>query len=888
MAGAVGTSVGRRTRQDLYLEISRDLTDDEVGNIRDYIGGEKVLPAGTIQHATAHQMFNKLERKGMLKQGDLSFLVKLMKSIDRDDYADAAEEIAEQEREDLLSDYAGTSKGRRDNKKPYSRPVTTKPDSMMLAVAVEIPTQSQDEIKMEMPRGFFVNLDDDTKKQLLKTNIKDTRLKQCKDWGKDMIELLGSMEKRVSSSFLEKKTEQVFNIIINEGARIFRADDGSVIFYIRFDNAEGFENFWASHKTGKLSKQFTNLAITDEMRYLIGNNSLCVSTVALEEDYLAWKHYFNGTTPSGIQKNKVTVVKGCTINTDVEGTTTTATGQTRGGSEDPGAEPHCHSSLEQAVGETQERSPAKAASYQTGMYAVASKVSPEDESSSTDHEGQQWKENVNQLLDACGKGNLQSVKDVIESGRLRVSVEDETGTTPLHSAAANGHVHIASYLLHKGTHVDEKNHMDETALHLAAGSGDVGMVKLLLEHDANISATDCLGNTALHFAARNGNAKALHLLRRKENIDAEGNDNLTALHLATWNGHADIVNNLLRYGADPNKKDKWGHTALHIAAREGYPSIAKDLLHFKADVNVQADDDYSALHFAASENHTNVVEILLSSGAAIDDRDKFWDTALHSAANNGHARMMKTLIQNGAKVNAGNRYGRTALYAAAFGGHDDALEYLIDVGANPHTTDAQGDTALHWAAYHGHTEVVKLLLSKDVDSNAKGLYGRTAVHRAAEKGQAETLRVLLEAGGSANVTNDNGETPLHIALLRNPDLTQILLEKGGDPSIKSEDGGTALHLAVWSGRVDALKSVLETHKVDVDETDSSGCTALDLALAKGHFESVKMLLGHLSSTRAKYNSQRPLHSLQIQEHYDVAELPRSRPVKHNLVRSKSI
>ncbi|CAH1232886.1 Hypp523 [Branchiostoma lanceolatum] len=97
MAGAEG----RRTRQDLYLEISRDLTDDEVENIRSYIGGRKVLPAGTIQHATTQQIFNKLERKGVLKRGDLSFLAKLMESIDRMDYADAANETAKQEREAL-------------------------------------------------------------------------------------------------------------------------------------------------------------------------------------------------------------------------------------------------------------------------------------------------------------------------------------------------------------------------------------------------------------------------------------------------------------------------------------------------------------------------------------------------------------------------------------------------------------------------------------------------------------------------------------------------------------------------------------------------------------------------------------------------------------------
>ncbi|KAI8504978.1 hypothetical protein Bbelb_170870 [Branchiostoma belcheri] len=115
----------RRTRQDLYLEISRDLTDDDVRNIRDYIGGEKVLPAGTIQHATVHEMFNKLERKGVLKQGELSFLVKLMKSIDRDDYADAAEEIARQEREALGERTSSVQQNDNSRPSPSSGPPTS-------------------------------------------------------------------------------------------------------------------------------------------------------------------------------------------------------------------------------------------------------------------------------------------------------------------------------------------------------------------------------------------------------------------------------------------------------------------------------------------------------------------------------------------------------------------------------------------------------------------------------------------------------------------------------------------------------------------------------------------------------------------------------------------
>ncbi|XP_078600115.1 uncharacterized protein LOC144875160 [Branchiostoma floridae x Branchiostoma japonicum] len=107
----------RRTRQDLYLEISRELTDEEVSDIRGYIGG-KQLPTGSIQRATAQEMFNMLERKRILKKGDLSFLAKLMERIDRQEFAEAANEIAEQESE-------GNTEGEVREKKSYSRPIST-------------------------------------------------------------------------------------------------------------------------------------------------------------------------------------------------------------------------------------------------------------------------------------------------------------------------------------------------------------------------------------------------------------------------------------------------------------------------------------------------------------------------------------------------------------------------------------------------------------------------------------------------------------------------------------------------------------------------------------------------------------------------------------------
>src|SRR6185295_9830325 len=49
----------------------------------------------------------------------------------------------------------------------------------------------------------------------------------------------------------------------------------------------------------------------------------------------------------------------------------------------------------------------------------------------------------------------------------------------------------------------------------------------------------------------------------------------TALHASSQKGHSDLVELLLKYGADAISKDKFGHTCLHFAARSGKNNIVE-------------------------------------------------------------------------------------------------------------------------------------------------------------------------------------------------------------------------------------------------------------------------------------------------------------------------
>ena len=63
---------------------------------------------------------------------------------------------------------------------------------------------------------------------------------------------------------------------------------------------------------------------------------------------------------------------------------------------------------------------------------------------------------------------------------------------------------------------------------------------------------------------------------------------MTPLHVASFLGHKDIVELLLREGANPNKQTTRGETALHLATRGDQHDIMEVLLNKGAIVDAEA------------------------------------------------------------------------------------------------------------------------------------------------------------------------------------------------------------------------------------------------------------------------------------------------------------
>lgn len=249
-----------------------------------------------------------------------------------------------------------------------------------------------------------------------------------------------------------------------------------------------------------------------------------------------------------------------------------------------------------------------------------------------------------EIHDAAKNGNLAKVQALVKSNPDLVFSKDDTGATPLHFAALEGHKEVAALLLASKADVNGKTKGDRTPLHQAAHNGHRDVAELLLANKADSNAKDVDGWTPLHFAAE------------------EGSTDVAALLLASK--------------AEVDTKNKWGWTPLYVAAIYGHMDVADLLLANHADVNAKSKEGETPLHRAASNGHRDVVELLLASKAEVDARNNDGDTPLHLATVMGHKDVAELLRQHGAQEGtAGASAGATTGQKQEGGGRSFVYQY---------------------------------------------------------------------------------------------------------------------------------------------------------------------------------------------------------------------
>jgi hypothetical protein len=146
-------------------------------------------------------------------------------------------------------------------------------------------------------------------------------------------------------------------------------------------------------------------------------------------------------------------------------------------------------------------------------------------------------------------------------------------------AANVGAFECLSLFLKKGIHINVTDDSGVTPLHLAARNGHKKCVHRLIECGADIHIQDKDGLTAVHWLACSGRTELLSdLLDKGEFVDVVDSKGQTALHVACQNGHKPTVAVLLERQADVDKADNHGRTPLFFASRYGQSDCAMFLI----------------------------------------------------------------------------------------------------------------------------------------------------------------------------------------------------------------------------------------------------------------------------------------------------------------------
>jgi ankyrin repeat protein/Tol biopolymer transport system component len=286
------------------------------------------------------------------------------------------------------------------------------------------------------------------------------------------------------------------------------------------------------------------------------------------------------------------------------------------------------------------------------------------------------------IFDALRKGDVQTVKALIEKSPQLVEARDGDGNTPLHYAAHGQDAGLVNFLIDKGAKIDLAGAQVKTPLHIAAIYDRREVVDALLKRGAALETRDDYARTALILCARE-------------------------------RGQAATGRVLIEAGADVNAVDKFGSTALELAAWRG---------------------------------KTDFVDLLLEKGARVPESGPRWQGMLSQAASNGLANLFRRLIDKSQDLKAVDASGVWLLHSAAAGGSAEITGLLLDKGFDPGKRDRFGWTPLHYAARDGRTDAARSLIEKGAPLDMRTIMGQTAYNVAQERRMQAVATLLAEKG----------------------------------------------------------------------------------------------------------------------------------------------
>src|SRR5262249_7890376 len=289
----------------------------------------------------------------------------------------------------------------------------------------------------------------------------------------------------------------------------------------------------------------------------------------------------------------------------------------------------------------------------------------------------------------------------------------------------------------------------------AVRSGDRAAAVVMIDKRTDVNTPEADGTTALHWAVHQNDLDLVdRLLKAGANVKAENNYGVTPMSEAAVVGNAAMIERLVKAGADVASANADGQTALMVVARTSDVEAARVLLQHGAKVNaVEKWHGQTALMWAVAQNQPAMVKALVAAGADVNARSTVnnWErqvtaepraiarpagglTPLLFAAREGCVECTRTLVEAGADLNLSDPDNISPLLMAVMNLRFDVAAYLIKKGANPNKWDFWGRTPLYAAV--------------DVNTMPRG--GRPDLPSLDQTTALQGGQLLLDAGADPN------------------------------------------------------------------------------------------------------------------------------------------
>jgi cytohesin len=344
----------------------------------------------------------------------------------------------------------------------------------------------------------------------------------------------------------------------------------------------------------------------------------------------------------------------------------------------------------------------------------------------------------NTPLHLATKKGLQAVVETLLASEADVNIRNNFQTTSLHDAAVRSSGTIAALLIQNGADVNAKNNVGATPLSLAAQGGHHEVVSQLLAGHADVNIRDNSGNAPLHAAAGGNRWEIVQqLIAAGAEVNARNaSDQTPLLWAASGPSPApQAVKALLEAKADPNLVSSENHHQgwgpLHYAVDKGNAEIVEALLRHGANPDTLT-GSYQSM--PGPGRLVAVTKGCRPLGLAIDA---------------DHPDIVNLLLQFKADPNLSDASGVRPLARTLEAKRSVAMtRALLDAGANPNTPVSDGWWPLPLAVVSGNKALVETVLAFHPDINTRNQGGFTALERTRGRPELAEIAALLRQHGA--------------------------------------------------------------------------------------------------------------------------------------------